>query len=85
MCVYVCVQIVPVERIVKARYQDSLEFLQWVYEYFNRNFNGRDYDPIKRRSRSKGVKGLASKKMASRAPEVKSGKENERVSSGPFE
>lgn len=45
---------VPVEKIIKGKYQDNLELLQWVYEVFNRTYNGGDYDPIKRRSKSKG-------------------------------
>ncbi|CDO53695.1 hypothetical protein DV451_002250 [Geotrichum candidum] len=40
---------VPVERLVKCRFQDNLEFLQWFKRYWDANFSGEDYDPVARR------------------------------------
>jgi microtubule-associated protein, RP/EB family len=45
---------IPVEKVIKGKYQDNLELLQWVYEVFNRNYTGAEYDPVKRRAKSKG-------------------------------
>jgi RP/EB family microtubule-associated protein len=40
---------VPVERLVKCRFQDNLEFLQWFKRYWDANFSGEAYDPVARR------------------------------------
>jgi RP/EB family microtubule-associated protein len=45
---------IPIERLIKARQQDNLEFLQWVYEYFLRTYDGHAYDPVKRRAVARG-------------------------------
>ncbi|KMS65273.1 hypothetical protein BVRB_037650, partial [Beta vulgaris subsp. vulgaris] len=63
---------VPVDRVVKGKYQDNLELLQWVYEVFNRNYNGAEYDPLKRRAKSKGgVIAHAAKRPGASAASVK--------------
>lgn len=53
-------KLIPVQRLVKARYQDNLEFLQWMYKYARDTYNGDpddpSYDAIGRRSKSKGGK-----------------------------
>ena len=33
----------------KARYQDNLEFMQWLKRYFDLNYNGEYYDAVTRR------------------------------------
>jgi len=49
-------KLIPVQRLVKARFQDNLEFLQWFHQYFTTSYNGsRDYNPIERRKRCKGA------------------------------
>mmetsp|Transcript_6876 Transcript_6876/g.12614 ORF Transcript_6876/g.12614 Transcript_6876/m.12614 type:complete len:240 (+) Transcript_6876:62-781(+) len=48
-------KIVPVQKLVKAKYQDNLEFLQWMYQFFQANYNGEEYNAEERRSKSKGV------------------------------
>jgi len=40
---------VPVERLVKCKMQDNLEFLQWTKRYWDANFPGGDYDAMARR------------------------------------
>lgn len=40
---------VPVERLVKCRFQDNLEFLQFTRRFWDANFPGHDYDPLARR------------------------------------
>jgi microtubule-associated protein, RP/EB family len=41
-----------VTKLVKAKYQDNLEFMQWLKRYFDLNYNGEPYDAVGRR---KGV------------------------------
>merc|ERR1719273_1170602 len=65
-------KLIPVERLVKGRFQDNLEFLQWFYQYFMSVYHGNsNYDPEGRRKRSKGCAGI------SRAPARKRQKPTE--------
>jgi hypothetical protein len=36
---------VPVDRLIKGRFQDNFEFLQWFKKFFDANYDGREYDP----------------------------------------
>ncbi|KRX01887.1 Calponin homology domain [Pseudocohnilembus persalinus] len=41
---------IEIERLAKAKYQDNLEFAQWIKRFFDLNGGAKeDYDPIKRR------------------------------------
>ena len=40
---------IPVERLIKLRFQDNLEFLQWIKKFWDSNFPGGRYDAIGRR------------------------------------
>ena len=40
---------IEVNKLVKARYQDNLEFCQWLKAYFEKNYNGEPYDALGRR------------------------------------
>jgi len=49
-------KVIPIERLVQARFQDNLEFLQWFHQYFTSSYRGTgDYNPVDRRRRSKGM------------------------------
>ena len=37
-------QIIPVDRLVKGRFQDNFEFIQWFKKFFDANYDGREYD-----------------------------------------
>ncbi|KAH8253792.1 hypothetical protein KR032_006861 [Drosophila birchii] len=37
-------KIIPIDKLVKGRFQDNLEFLQWFKKFFDANYNGREYD-----------------------------------------
>lgn len=37
------------DKLVKAKYQDNLEFLQWLKRFFDINYNGEPYDAVSRR------------------------------------
>lgn len=39
-------KIVPVDRLIKGRFQDNFEFLQWFKKFFDANYQGGDYDPV---------------------------------------
>lgn len=51
-------KMIPVQRLIKGRYQDNLEFMQWMYKYARDTYNGDPdeptYDAIGRRTKSKG-------------------------------
>jgi RP/EB family microtubule-associated protein len=40
---------IEVTKLVKAKYQDNLEFMQWLKRYFELNYNGEPYDALGRR------------------------------------
>ncbi|XP_061126991.1 microtubule-associated protein RP/EB family member 3-like isoform X2 [Syngnathus typhle] len=39
-------KIIPVERLVKGKFQDNFEFLQWFKKFFDANYDGKEYDPL---------------------------------------
>ncbi|KAM9845137.1 microtubule-associated protein RP/EB family member 2 isoform 2-T2 [Aulostomus maculatus] len=39
-------KIIPVEKLVKGRFQDNLDFIQWFKKFFDANYDGKDYDPV---------------------------------------
>ena len=40
------IQIIPVDKLVKGRFQDNFEFLQWFKKFFDANYDGHPYDPL---------------------------------------
>lgn len=58
------IQFIPVDKLVKAKYQDNLEWLQWLKAFFDRTGAAADYDAVARRKESgcnyPGDKGAAS-------------------------
>ncbi|OZJ03045.1 hypothetical protein BZG36_03710 [Bifiguratus adelaidae] len=42
-------KIIPVERLMKCKFQDNLEFLQWFRRYWDQYYPGGDYDAVARR------------------------------------
>ncbi|XP_019866807.1 microtubule-associated protein RP/EB family member 1 isoform X1 [Aethina tumida] len=39
-------KIVPIDRLVKGRFQDNFEFLQWFKKFFDANYKGTEYDAL---------------------------------------
>ncbi|CAF0845534.1 unnamed protein product [Brachionus calyciflorus] len=37
-------KIIPVEKLVKGRFQDNFEFVQWFKKFFDANYDGKEYD-----------------------------------------
>ncbi|XP_069028411.1 microtubule-associated protein RP/EB family member 3-like isoform X2 [Embiotoca jacksoni] len=48
-------KIIPVERLVKGKFQDNFEFLQWFKKFFDANYDGKEYDPILTRQGQEGT------------------------------
>lgn len=42
-------KIVPIDRLVKGRFQDNFEFLQWFKKFFDANYGGTEYDAVAQR------------------------------------
>lgn len=62
-------KIVPVDKLVKGRFQDNFEFLQWFKRFFDANYQGQDYDPIAARGGVDAVTGAGGRVPArSRMP-----------------
>ncbi|KAG7264340.1 hypothetical protein CRUP_020865 [Coryphaenoides rupestris] len=38
-------KIIPVDKLVKGKFQDNFEFVQWFKKFFDANYDGQDYDP----------------------------------------
>lgn len=43
---------IPVERLIKARFQDNFEFVQWFKKFFDANYAGNEYDPAEARKQA---------------------------------
>ncbi|KAK7863312.1 hypothetical protein R5R35_004382 [Gryllus longicercus] len=39
-------KIVPIDKLIKGRFQDNFEFLQWFKKFFDANFKGQEYDAL---------------------------------------
>ncbi|VTJ70905.1 Hypothetical predicted protein [Marmota monax] len=39
-------KIIPVDKLVKGKFQDNFEFAQWFKKFFDANYKGEDYDPV---------------------------------------
>ncbi|KAG5651459.1 hypothetical protein H0H81_008595 [Sphagnurus paluster] len=40
---------IPIDKLVKCKMQDNLEFLQWIKRFWDANYGGQGYDPVGRR------------------------------------
>jgi len=39
-------KIIPVDKLIKAKFQDNFEFVQWFKKFFDANYDGKEYDPV---------------------------------------
>ena len=39
-------QIIPVDKLIKGKFQDNFEFVQWFKKFFDANYNGCEYDAL---------------------------------------
>jgi RP/EB family microtubule-associated protein len=42
-------KVVPVEKLIKGKFQDNFEFLQWFKKFFDANYDGHEFDPVEMR------------------------------------
>lgn len=42
-------KVIPVDKLIKGRFQDNFEFLQWFKKFFDANYEVRDYDALEAR------------------------------------
>jgi len=42
-------KIVPIDRLVKGRFQDNFEFLQWFKKFYDANYHGNEYNALEMR------------------------------------
>jgi RP/EB family microtubule-associated protein len=40
---------IPIDRLIKGRFQDNFEFLQWFKKFFDANYDGTPYDAFAER------------------------------------
>ncbi|GFO18820.1 microtubule-associated protein, rp/eb family, member 3a [Plakobranchus ocellatus] len=62
-------KIVPVEKLVKGKFQDNFEFVQWFKRFFDANYSGQEYDAVK--SRGGEAMGSAKTGALNKAPGTK--------------
>jgi len=62
-------KIVSVDRLVKGRFQDNFEFLQWFKKFFDANYGGQEYDAADMRGGTNlGSGGKTGRPMGGAAP-----------------
>ncbi|XP_014489179.1 PREDICTED: microtubule-associated protein RP/EB family member 1 isoform X2 [Dinoponera quadriceps] len=42
-------KVIPVDKLIKGRFQDNFEFLQWFKKFFDANYDGREYEAYEAR------------------------------------
>lgn len=67
-------KIIPIDRLIKGRFQDNFEFLQWFKKFFDANYDGREYDAMGARENAPMGLGAGSGKVASSLPAKKPNK-----------
>lgn len=45
-----CDKVVPVERLVKGKFQDNFEFVQWFKKFYDANYSGQEYNALHARN-----------------------------------
>lgn len=69
-------QIIPVDKLIKGKFQDNFEFVQWFKKFFEANYDGKEYDPVAARQGQETAPSLGSGTVAANKPKkVSSGKE----------
>jgi hypothetical protein len=58
-------KLIPIERLVKGRFQDNFEFAQWFKKFFDANYNGEEYDPVAARGGEAVATGIKPPKPSS--------------------
>lgn len=48
-------KIIPVDKLVKGKFQDNFEYVQWFKKFFDANYDGKPYDPVEARQGQEGM------------------------------
>jgi len=59
-------KVVPVDKLIKGKFQDNFEFLQWFKKFFDANYDGHEYNPVMARNFEPLPAGATSASSASR-------------------
>ena len=52
---------INMEKLIRGRYQDNMEFMQWFKAFYDLNATGVDYDAVARRNKGKGGSAYSAK------------------------
>lgn len=63
-------QIIPVERLVKGKFQDNFEFVQWFKKFFDANYQGNEYDALAARDGQSLGSGKTTQKPRSQMSQI---------------
>jgi len=61
-------KVIPVDKLVKCKMQDNLEFTQWVKKYWDTTHQTDEYDALARRKAKGGAAASSSSSAAAAAP-----------------
>merc|ERR1712136_739437 len=64
---------IPVDKLIKGRFQDNFEFVQWFKKFFDANYGGQDYDAVAARGGVTLATGNSKQKPATTPSRVSSG------------
>ncbi|KAK7883858.1 hypothetical protein WMY93_026981 [Mugilogobius chulae] len=66
---------IPVDKLVKGKFQDNFEFVQWFKKFFDANYDGSEYDPVAARQGQEPV--------SSTTPAIQSKPVKKAINQGP--
>jgi len=62
-------KIIPVDKLIKGRFQDNFEFCQWFKKFFDANYGGSEYDALAARGGVQPVSEISIQKRGGSVPE----------------
>merc|ERR1719193_636548 len=62
-------KIIPVDKLIKGRFQDNFEFCQWFKKFFDANYGGSEYDALAARGGVQPVSEINVQKRGGSVPE----------------
>merc|ERR1712183_829928 len=65
-------KVIPVERLIKGKFQDNFEFVQWFKKFFDANYHGDGYNGAEARASVGGPTSVGAKTAPGRAAPPKS-------------
>ncbi|KAF4524089.1 hypothetical protein B566_EDAN007672 [Ephemera danica] len=68
-CSVILKKIIPIDKLIKGRFQDNFEFLQWFKKFFDANYAGQHYDAVEARNEA-GAPSVSANPDARPAPKL---------------